>query len=206
MLPQGKVNMEALEIEVKFSVADYLSLRKKISDLGAVSSGRHFETNVRLDDASARLHRGNCLLRLRQDARTTLTCKSQPEDRDRQFKIHRELEVQVSDFDITEQILGILGFERRQVYEKWRETFSLDETHLCLDQMPFGDYLEIEGPKAAIRRMATRLGLPWSRRILKTYLEMFSILQSRLQLPFSDITFQNFETVQLDFDGNNFFK
>ncbi len=198
--------MEALEIEVKFSVADYRSLRKKITYLGATSSGRHFETNVRFDDSSARLQRGNCLLRLRQDALTTLTCKSQPEDRDRQFKIHKELEVQVSDFDTTEQILGFLGFERRQVYEKWRETFLLAETHLCLDQMPFGDYLEIEGPKAAIRRVASRLELPWSRRILKTYLEMFSILQSRLQLPFSDITFQNFETVQLDFDGNILFK
>ena len=81
----------------------------------------------------------------------------------------------------------------------------MGETVLCLDQMPFGDYLEIEGPKAAIRDVASRLGLPWRQRILKNYLEMFSILQERLQLPFSDITFANFADVRLDIDSDKLF-
>jgi len=198
--------MEPLEIEVKFPVADAPALREKITASGAVSTGRHFEVNVLFDDAAGSLRRADCLLRLRQDARTTLTFKSTSEERDRQFKIHREREVRVSDFDSMEQILSSLGFHRRQVYEKWRETFRLDETVLCLDQMPFGDYLEIEGPKAAIRRVASNLGLNWNRRIIRNYLEMFSLLRDHLQLPFTDITFQNFENVTVRIDNAKLFR
>jgi adenylate cyclase class 2 len=198
--------MEPLEIEVKFPIADVSFLRRKITDTGAVSQGRRFEVNVRLDDADQRLRRAQCLLRLRKDAHTILTFKSSPDRRDNEFKIHRELEVQVSDFDAMEQILDSLGFQRRQVYEKWRETFRLGETILCLDEMPFGNYLEIEGPKQAIRQTAARVGLDWNQRILKNYLEMFSILQVHLQLSFADITFDNFETVTVPGDSDKLFR
>lgn len=197
--------MDLLEIEVKFAVVQLPILREKIIGLGAISKGRHFETNVRFDDAAGNLHRKQCLLRLRKDAGTTLTFKSRPDGMDPQFKIHRELEVRVSDFDGMEQILLSLGFERRQVYEKWRESFSLDQTHLCIDQMPFGDYLEIEGTKTAIRRVASQLGLNWSRRICLTYLDMFAIICNRLQLTFSDITFENFADVSLPIDSERLF-
>ena len=198
--------MEPLEIEVKFPVADISFLRRKITDIGAVSQGRRFEVNVRLDHADQRLRRAQCLLRLRRDARTTLTFKSSPDNRDEEFKIHREVEVQVSDFDAMEQIFGSLGFQRRQVYEKWRETFRLGETILCLDEMPFGNYLEIEGPKQAIRQTAARVGLDWNKRILKNYLEMFSILQTHLQLSFADITFDNFENATVPGDSDKLFR
>ena len=196
---------ESVEIEVKFPVEDLPSLRRNIKETGAISKGRHFEVNVRFDDAGGRLQRANSLLRLRRDRQNLLTFKSASKEKDRQFKVHKELEVQVSDFDTMEQILGSLGFARRQVYEKWRETFALDETAICLDQMPFGDYLEIEGPREAIRRVASRLGFDWNRRILRNYLEMFSMLRSHLKLPFSDITFENFENVTLHLDHQTFF-
>jgi adenylate cyclase class 2 len=201
----AKGKMEPIEIEVKFPLADIATLRKKIAEMGGVSRGRHFEINIRLDDDSQRLRQNQCLLRLRRDVQTALTFKAAAEDPDRQFKIHRELEVQVSDFEIMEQILGSLGFQRRQVYEKWRETFRLDNADLCLDQLPFGDYLEIEGPKAAIRQVASRLGLDWRRRICRNYLEMFSILQAHQQLPFSDVTFENFKNIRLDIDHDKLF-
>ena len=197
--------MDSLEIEVKFAVAQLPILREKIIGLGATSKGRHFETNVRFDDAADNLQRKQCLLRLRQDAGTTLTFKSRPDDSDPQFKIHKELEVRVSDFDVMEQILVSLGFERRQVYEKWRESFLLDHTHLCIDQMPFGDYLEIEGSKTAIRQVASRLGLNWNRRIRLTYLDMFTLIRNRLKLPFADITFQNFANVSQPIDSERLF-
>ena len=198
--------MEPFEIEVKFPVADVSFLRRKITEIGAVSQGRLFEVNVRLDHADQRLRRALCLLRLRKDARTTLTFKSSPDSRDKEFKIHRELEVEISDFDVMEQILGALGFERRQVYEKWRETFRLGETILCLDEMPFGNYLEIEGSKQDIRQTAARVGLDWNKRILKNYLEMFSILQTHLQLSFADITFEHFENVTVPDDSDRLFR
>jgi hypothetical protein len=34
---------------------------------------------------------------------------------------------------------------------------------------------------------------------------MFSILQRHLQLPFSDVTFENFKNMRLDFDHDKLF-
>ena len=139
------------------------------------------------------------LLRLRQDNRATLTFKTKPLIEDNQFKIHNEYEVTVSDFEMMRRILEKLGFIRRQVYEKWRETFILNATHLCIDSMPFGEFLEIEGTKTAIIAVASRLGMVWQRRILLSYLEIFGIIKQHFDLPFDDVTFDNFAYITHDF-------
>ncbi|GBC59759.1 hypothetical protein DENIS_0700 [Desulfonema ishimotonii] len=190
-----------LEIEVKFHIADVETLRKCLIELGAESSGRMFERNIRFEDPENSLFSRKSLLRLRQDAKARLTFKSDPPETEqsKEFKVFRELEVEVSDFSTMNEILVALGFHDEQVYEKYRETFVLGETHFCLDAMPFGDFLEIEGPKTEIREMAHRLDLRWERRILSNYLAMFEELRQAFSLPFSDVTFENFSTVQADF-------
>jgi adenylate cyclase class 2 len=109
-----------------------------------------------------------------------------------------ELEVEVNDFDTMRRILEALGFHHEQVYEKWRETLVLDDTQFCLDSMPYGDFLEIEGPKQEINNFAVQLGLQWNQRILLNYLHIFEILQNKLNLDFSDITFDNFKHIKVD--------
>jgi adenylate cyclase class 2 len=69
---------------------------------------------------------------------------------------------------------------------------------LCLDRLPFGDFLEIEGGKEAIRHAAGRLGLAWERRILDNYLGLFEKVRQSMGLPFSDVTFANFKGIQVD--------
>ncbi|MBW2410244.1 MAG: class IV adenylate cyclase [Deltaproteobacteria bacterium] len=190
--------MQDLEIEVKFYLHDLESMRQRIIDLNAQCHGRFFETNLRFEDSRNSLINNNALLRLRKDKKTTLTYKSSPPEDDKEFKIFNELEVQVGEFKTMKQILAALGFHVAQKYEKWRETFSLGDTHFCLDTMPFGDILEIEGPKKEIRHFSDLLGLNWNERILLNYLEIFDILKDRLNLPFSDLTFDNFRAVDLD--------
>jgi adenylate cyclase class 2 len=113
-------------------------------------------------------------------------------DADLAFKQFNELEVDVGDFDAMRRILGSLGFYPQQVYEKWRETLIIDHTAFCLDTLPFGDFLEIEGSKTDIIHFASRLDLDWSKRILATYLEIFDIIRTKQSLTFSDVTFSNF--------------
>ena len=127
-----------------------------------------------------------------------MTHKSTPAVTDGRFKVFNELEIGVDNFEATRQILESLGFHPRQVYENWRETMRLDNALVCLDQMPYGNFLEIEGNPDAIRSTADRLGLDWERRVLMNYLEIFSRLKTALALPFSDLTFDNFETHSVD--------
>ena len=190
--------MQALEIEVKFYLHDLKSIRQRIIDLDAQCHGRFFETNLRFEDSRNSLVKNNALLRLRKDTKTTLTYKSNPPEDNKEFKVFNELEVEVSEFKTMQQILAALGFHVAQKYEKWRETFSLGDTHFCLDTMPFGDILEIEGQKKEIRQFSDRLGLNWNERILLNYLEIFDILKDQLNLQFNDLTFDNFKAVDLN--------
>jgi adenylate cyclase class 2 len=127
-----------------------------------------------------------------------LTFKSEPPFKDDQFKILKEFEVEVSDFDTMEHILKSLGFKEEQVYEKWREIYVFGDTHLCLDTMPYGDFLEIEGTKESIQQLASKIGLLWEKRILLNYLAIFDILKRQLNLSFYDVTFGNFNNIRFD--------
>lgn len=192
--------MEHLEIEVKFYIADFMpQIRQRILDLGAKAGDRVFETNIRFEDEARSLQKRNCLLRLRKDSKIKLTFKSAPQSADSQFKIRRELELEVSDFSTMNRILNELGFRKEQVYEKWRENFVLDSTLFCMDTMPYGNFLEIEGEKENIRPLAEQIGLKWEERILGNYLGIFAYIRHQLNLPFSDLTFDNFKTVRADF-------
>ena len=187
-----------LEIEVKFHLPEIKPIRDRMFAMGAIHCGRVFEINIRFEDASKSLKEQGILLRLRKDDRTRLTFKSSLSRSDTQFKVHRELEVEVDDFDVCHSILEGLGFHPEQAYEKWRETFVLNNTNLLIDTMPYGVFLEIEGQKPHIRNIADRLGLKWEDRILLNYLEIFEIVHCKEGLHFRDITFENFRATHLD--------
>jgi adenylate cyclase class 2 len=194
---RGVKPMEKLESEVKFLLADIRSLRRKILDLGARSQGRILERNLRFEDTNNSLKDRKCLLRLRHDQKSTLTFKSPPPEDSRQVKVLKELEVEISDFATMRRILESIGFHCQQVYEKWRETFTFKNTLFCLDTMPYGNFLEIEGAEKHIKQYARRLGLPWDGRILGNYLEIFDIIRKELDLKFTDVTFDNFKDIDV---------
>ena len=191
--------MEYIETEVKFHITNIQAVRSTILDLGADSRGKVFETNLRYENKNNDLIKSKSLLRLRKDTKTTLTFKSRLKSEDNEFKSLRELEVEVSDFDRMKLILEALGFHKEQIYEKYRETLILKGTILCIDTMPFGNFLEIEGEKEAITDLAKKIGLDWFERIILNYLELFERLKKELNLPFSDVTFANFKSTDVDF-------
>ena len=193
--------MPPVETEVKFHLPDPVGLRTKLLALGAHSLGRALERNVRFEDDGHNLLRNKSLLRLRRDRKSTLTYKSVPADADPAFKQLNELEVEVDDFDTMQRILMSLGYRPEQIYEKWRETLVMDQTHFCLDHLPFGNFLEIEGSKEAITLFSARLGLDWTRRILRNYLEIFDLIRTRHHLPFRDVTFNNFAALPFQLDA-----
>jgi adenylate cyclase class 2 len=189
---------EPVEIEVKFYLADVAEARERVLALGATAGGRVFETNIRFEDRARSLKDRGALLRLRKDEKARLTFKSPPPDPDAEFKVHRELEVQVDDFETCRAILEALGFHGEQIYEKWRETFVVGGTKLLVDHMPYGTFLEIEGEKADIRHISNLLALKWEERILLNYLEIFDIVRQEENLAFNDVTFENFRVNPVD--------
>jgi adenylate cyclase class 2 len=183
-----------LEVEVKFLVRDVVTIRKRLEATGAeLRKARLFEQNVRFDNAWQGLRRKGQLLRLRQDDAARITFKAIPAGPgSQQVKVREELEVTVSDFDTAALLLERIGFEAHQRYEKYRTTYQLAEVEVVLDEMPFGNFVELEGAEAGIRAVAGTLRLDWERRILDNYLALMGRLKAEHDLPFDDLTFANF--------------
>jgi len=188
-----------LEIEVKFLVDDLAAVRRRLETLGAgLHKPRVYERNIRLDNPWDGLRLQGKLLRLRQDATARLTYKGEPQTAfDSEARVREELEIEVGDFQTTLELLQRIGFEPKQVYEKYRETFHFGRVEVVLDELPFGDFVELEGDDDAIQASAAALGLDWGRRILTNYLAIMASLQERFGLDFDDVTFDNFAGVEI---------
>lgn len=187
--------MANLESEVKFLLGGQTAVRDRLLALGAVlQKERVFERNVRFDTPDEQLLQRWELLRLRQDTAVRITFKAPTAaDAGSQVKVMEELEVGVSDFATMAAIFRRLGFVETQVYEKWRETFALGGVEAVVDELPYGDFIELEGAEADIFAVAHQLGLDWERRIVTNYLQLMGGLKQFHQLDFDDITFANFE-------------
>lgn len=188
-----------LEVEVKFLLSDLVAMRERLHSSGAtLHHPRTYERNIRFDDVSQGLRDQGKLLRLRQDSAVRLTFKGRSSQMaDSEARVMEELEVEVEDFDTMARILGRIGFEGVQIYEKYRETYKLSSVEIVLDEMPFGDFIELEGDEAAIREAAGELSLDWNQRILENYLVLMDQLRDRHNLPFNDLTFTNFDGLDL---------
>lgn len=177
----------SLEIEAKFWVPELEAFRARVLGAGGrVAVPRQLEHNERFDTPDGRLRRGGEVLRLRRDRRQTLTFKralGSPE-------VRAETEIEVDDLRAARDLLLGLGYAPIFVYEKYREVLALDDSLVMLDELPFGTFVEIEGPSLdAIGRAAARLGLDWTRRVARSYLSVFEALRLRLGLAAEHATF-----------------
>jgi adenylate cyclase class 2 len=189
-----------LEVEVKFLVEDLDIVRTRLAGGGAeLVAPRVYERNIRFDTPDeALLHRRE-LLRLRQDTRARLTFKGPAAvDFASEAKVREEIELEVGDFNRMAAILQRLGLQPVQTYEKYRETYHWQDVEVVLDEMPFGDFVELEGAEAELKKVAAALGLDWSRRVLTNYLALMEQARRAFDLPFSDLTFANFERRPVD--------
>jgi adenylate cyclase class 2 len=181
------------EIEVKFYLNDLERLRERVLAAGAVKvSERVLETNLRFDTATHYLARNGQALRLRQDAQARLTFKGPAKDA-AGARARREIEFTVGDFESARQFIEALGYEISLIYEKYRTTYKLEDVEIVLDELPYGNFAELEGDHPArIRSLGERLGLDWSRRIGESYTVLFDAFKGRRGLVFRDLSFQNF--------------
>lgn len=192
------------EIEVKFVVDDADDMRRRVLALGAtLEVPRTYETNITFDTGESRLRRGGRLLRLRRDRRNVLTYKEPPAQEDADFKVRNEFEVEVSDFAQARSIIEGLGFAAAMRYEKFRETFSYYGAEILLDELPVGDFMEIEATREEIRSIAAALGLDFGARLRGSYGDILEAVCAAYDLPLVDLTFENFAHVAVDLRACN---
>jgi adenylate cyclase, class 2 len=188
-------NNNLQEVEVKLYTPDLSIIQQSLEQLGAIlTKSRVFERNIRYEDASATFTKKGIVLRMRQDDKARLTYKS-GKTVDNGISKRFEAEVEVSDFDTMDTILRLLKFEPHMVYEKYRTTYTLDDAEIVLDELPYGNFTEIEADVDKIESLVTRLGLDDSHRMTLSYTQIFDTVNDYLGLDFNDLTFDNFEGI-----------
>ena len=163
----------AMEIEAKYRLTDPDALLAAVKDAGAHHVGTVLETNRDFDWPAGRLRQAGRGLRIRLAQPTTappecrphgaptvtVTCKGPRQPG--LLKIRQEIEFTVDSADAVAAVFDALGLLAGLVFQKHRDTWSLGDCTLALDEVPgLGSFLEIEGPDgAAIAEAAERVGV-----------------------------------------------
>lgn len=193
--------MNDQELEVKFYVRDLRILEQRLIRLQAqLIQPRTHEINLRFDTPGGDLSRAFQVLRLRQDNAARLTYKG-PARVEGGVRVRQEIEFVVSDFQAARALLEALGYQVAMIYEKYRSMYDFGQVHVTLDVLPYGDFVEIEGPDPeSIRSVNDHMGLNWEARAPESYVVLFNRLRQELNLPFRDLVFENFQNLVIPED------
>jgi adenylate cyclase class 2 len=181
------------ELEIKLYLLDLPAFQQKVESLGGLLVGpRLHEVNLRFDTPDGQLTRAYQVLRLRQDTAARLTYKGPGETIDG-VHARQEIEFSVSDYQAARALLEALGYRVSLMYEKFRTTYNLGGLQVTLDEMPFGNFTEIEGPDGKlIHAAAEKLEVNWEARITESYTSLFEHLRQKVGFTFRDLSFDNF--------------
>lgn len=174
----GKKNM--IEIEVKLRISSLKETRQKLLELGCrIDRDWYREWNALYDFADGRLEKSQQALRLRRIGRKAfLTYKGQPL-KSRSFKVREEYESEVKNFRHFKKILQKLGLKPAFEYRKKRMLLRKDRVKICLDETEVGNFLELEGKRSDIVKLARQLGFSRKDFIKLDYVQMIKEKRQR---------------------------
>ena len=186
-----------VETETKLYVPDLRVIENRLRELSAeVTMPRVLEANVRYENAANTLTSAGIVVRLRQDTHARLTYKDSGHA-ENGIVSRFEAEVEVSDFQTMEIILGKLGYHPHMRYEKYRTAYALNGAEVTLDELPYGHFVEIEGDVTTIEQAIEQLHLTQAPRFANSYTALFERVKRVLGLQFNDLTFANFEGIDV---------
>ena len=194
--------MNGQETEAKFFVRDLKRIETRLLELKAcLIQPRVHEINYRFDTPENRLRKSSQVLRLRQDAEAKLTYKGPSTPTDGGVMTRKEIEFTVGDFENAKEFLLSLGYLPKIFYEKFRTTYELNQTHIMLDELPYGTFVEVEGNNAEeIQATVRQLGLKWENMIRMGYHAIFDILAKKYGLDASQLSFENVRGTNINSD------
>ena len=140
----------AIEIEKKFTLSN--DQRKQIlaslEEFGAKFIREDFEENI-IYHGGILMEKG-AVLRVRKIGDKTILTYKEPIPNSLAHKQRLEYETEVENADKIEKIIECLGFTKALIYEKRRKIWHFKSVEIVLDELPFGNYMEIEGSITAI--------------------------------------------------------
>ena len=163
-----------IETEVKLRIPSSEALRPLLAALSFMPVDPMQDEESTLWDRGRELFTKSSALRLRRYAGKSLLTWKGPQQPDADLKIRPEIQTVIADQDAMEGILRALGYLPVLQMTKRRATFKRDGLEACLDETPFGSFLELEGDPQAIRLAMEHLGLDATHIEPRSYAALFS--------------------------------
>ena len=163
-----------MEVEIKIPINNADEIREKIlSKGGKIKREKHFESNYLFDYLDRSLSAQGFLLRVRDlPEGALLTFKGKVVTHEK-YKTRPEAETICLDKEAL----------------KTREEYILNDALVCIDQLPFGYYLEIEGEEENIEKVTEILELDKNLFSKKSYAAIFAEICREAGKAFTDILF-----------------
>jgi adenylate cyclase, class 2 len=162
-----------IETEVKLRIPSTQELAPRLVALGfRLEIPAQSERSVLWDRSRELLSQG-CALRVRTYAGGSWITWKGPKVQDPLLKIRPEIETAVTSAGAMEGILQALGYTPVLAMEKTRALLRREDLLACLDETPFGSYLELEGEPGAIRSTMESLGLGPELAEVRSYPTLF---------------------------------
>jgi len=190
--------MDYQEKEIKLYICDLPALEARLRVSGAdLVRERTLESNFRLDTPEKSLKKDGRLLRIRKDDKVWVTYKDRGHVEEG-VVTRREIEFVADDLEIVKQFFKALGYDMVAFYEKYRTVYRFGDVEVALDELPYGDFVEIEAPNnILIEGVVQMLGLDWSKRINTNYLGLLENAKKSAGLTFKKLTFKNFAALEI---------
>ena len=161
------------ETEVKLKTDDFDGVRQRLQALGARLKERvEDETDLMFRSATDPSALQGQVLRLRLTGRAGLLTWKGPPTFERGLKMRDEIQTSVGDAQAMRELLVRLGYEVSLEFSKRREYWDLRGLTVSLDELPFGNYVEVEGDEAEIDTAVVELGLADAERVEEGYPSM----------------------------------
>ncbi len=163
------------EIEIKIRITQKKALLTKLEATGAVlKKKRFYEENTLYDFPSQKLFKKQSALRLREINKKCYLAFKGPPQKSRTFKIREEYEIEIKNEKNARKILKSLGLKEAFRYTKHRTIYQKNRVKICLDETTVGDYIELEGKRSDIVRLAEKLGYSRKDFIKKDYIQLIT--------------------------------
>ena len=159
------------EYEITVLDIDVEKIEEKLLQIGAIKEGAFFQKRKLYNFHEE--YRGR-FIRLRTNGiKTTLTIKDKSAKKE--IGSVKELEIEVSDFEKTDKIMNMLGYEYSTYQENKRIIYKLGDIEFDIDTWPMiPTYLEIEGKsKEQVEGMIEKLEIDKNKLSLDKVSEIY---------------------------------
>jgi adenylate cyclase, class 2 len=184
--------VSTLEVEVKLKVREITPIPARMTGIGArLVHPREFEDNCLYDFPDRALLGRGAMLRVRVAGASAFLTYKDGGRSEGGVKIREEVETRLEASEATTltEIIRRLGMQVVFRYQKYRTAWRVDGLHAMLDETPIGAYIELEGERDAIDRVATSLGYSSQDYIASSYRDLYMTSLSRKPGPVDRMLF-----------------